>query len=100
MRTFSANTVTVAGLVLVLVEFAVAGTELPALMSEEAYSIVAFVLGAVGVVCTFILRGQIEHVEHERETATRQLAQLAETIRASEPGADTAPDSESEPPRE
>lgn len=59
MRTFSATIVTAAGLILALIEFATGATELPGLLGEDTYAIIAFVLGAVGVVCTFIIRGQI-----------------------------------------
>lgn len=58
-QTFSPNTVTWAGLVLVLVEFLTGATELPHILGETAYGIVALVLGAIGVACTFILRAQI-----------------------------------------
>lgn len=61
MRQFSPTTITIAGLLLALVEFAVGATELPKLVGETVYGIISLVLGAVGVVCTFILAAQVRN---------------------------------------
>lgn len=82
MTTFSPTTITIAGLVLTLVEFATAGTELPHLLGETAYAVVAFVLGAIGVACTFILRAQV--IEHERREGHRPTAEPVEPRDATE----------------
>lgn len=66
MRTFSPTLITIAGLALVAVEFATGATELPGLLGEDTYAVVAFVLGLVGVIATFILRDQAIETQHAR----------------------------------
>lgn len=50
--------ITIAGGILVSIQFLTGATELDGLLSEHDYAIAALALGAIGAVCTWLLRDQ------------------------------------------